>query len=69
MKKFTVTKPRSPKLTEIIQKDSDNWFYDVFQRAKKDRKVLHESMITVRDVPMWLSHFKRDGYNIVEEDI
>jgi hypothetical protein len=68
MKKYTVTKPHSPNIIEITQRDSEGWFYDVLHKTKKSKKIVSDSMITAKDVPVWLAQYERNGFSVVESD-
>jgi len=67
MKKFTLKKAKGRKYIELVQVDSDDWFYDI--RYFNTRKPEKGGMITKNQIPKWTAMYTKNGYSVTEEDI
>lgn len=69
MKKFKFTKKRGRKIVEIVQRDRDDWFYDVNRIEKSTGKIVETSMIIKGEVPRWKADYEKAGFSVTVEDI
>ena len=67
MKAYKVKKLKSRRTIEIVQMDTDDWFYKL--KIFNGAKVTESGMIIKDQIQIYLDKYKREGYSIIEEDI
>ena len=65
-KLYSLSKKHSKYVLEFLVDSEDDWFIYVAQRLKKTRVIEDYSIIIRKDIPGWLSHKKKQGWEITE---
>jgi hypothetical protein len=63
---ITLTKYRSPHITEYYEDPEDDWFIFVITKARKSGTFTHCSIVIRKDVPSWVSYAVSQGWKIIE---
>lgn len=62
-KLYTITKPRSPHMVEILTNDlPDEWLIDIIRYDKKTNEIIDDFMILQPELSRWLDYYTRNGW-------
>jgi len=68
-KHYTFEKLKQRSIIEIFAADDDDWFYRFIKKEKKSGKIHDQYTIIKKDLPLWFTKYRNDGYSVCEKDI